>query len=73
MFKLITILFLILLILRALGKYIIAPLRGDDSDDRLKQMQEQMRQMNAKMDQANSRKGRIKRKDGDYIDYEEMR
>jgi hypothetical protein len=72
MFRIITILFLILLILRAFGKYISPLLRGDETDDRLRQMQDQMREMNAKMDKASTRKGRIKR-DGDYIDYEELK
>ncbi len=56
---------------RLLNKYIIPVFRVTSAtNDQLRKMQEQMKEMNKKMDKQPSRK-KVK-KDGDYIEYEEV-
>lgn len=55
-----------------ISRYILPVFRITSvTNDRLRQMQEQMNAMNQKVDD-NTRKKRVK-KDGDYIDYEEVK
>ena len=73
--KLILALFIVMLLLRAVGKY-VRPLLHLTSvtSDHLRKMQQQMDQMNRGQQQAPEAKQRRRvKKDGDYIDYEEVK
>ena len=72
MLRLITILFIIGILFRLVSRYIIPIFRITTlTNDRLRQMQDQMREMDRKVNE-NKPKGNVK-KEGDYIDYEEVR
>lgn len=56
---------------RLLNRYILPVFRiSATTNDRLKEMQKQMKEMNSKLDQQPVKR---KRKDGDYIDYEDLK
>lgn len=56
---------------RLLNRYILPVFRiSATTNDRLKEMQKQMKEMNSKLDQQPIKR---KRKDGDYIDYEDLK
>ncbi len=73
MFKFIITVLIIGFLFRALAKYILPILRmASTADDRMRQMQEQMKEMEKRS--ANANRVRSKgNKEGDYIDYEEVR
>lgn len=71
LFRIITWLFVIGIIYRVLSRFIFPVVRVTSAaNDRLRQMQEQMNEMNRKMNEAPV-KNKVK-KEGDYIDYEEV-
>jgi hypothetical protein len=73
--KFIIILLAVIFLLRFIGKYIIPVFRLTSmTNDRLRQMQDQMREMDRKVAEQQTNNSRPKtRKSGDYIDYEEVR
>jgi hypothetical protein len=76
LFRIITWLFVIGIVYRVVSRFLFPVARiTSATNDRLRQMQEQMNEMNRKMaDQNNQAPAKRKvKKDGDYIDYEEIR
>ncbi len=70
LFRVITWLFVIGIIYRVLSRFVLPIFRiTTATNDRLRQMQDQMRDMNHKVNE-NTAKPQVK-KEGDYIDYEE--
>jgi hypothetical protein len=71
LFRIVTWIFVIGFLYRILSRFIFPVVRiTSNTSDRLRQMQDQLNEMNRKM--ANDNKPKVK-KDGDYIDYEEVR
>jgi hypothetical protein len=69
--KYILIILLFLLLFRWIAGFLLPIFRiTNATSERMRQMQDQMREMDKKMNEANKKKN-IK-KDGDYIDYEEL-
>ena len=75
MFKFIVTLFIIGIILRFLGRYILPIFRiTSAANSQMRQMQEKMKEMEQQMNQApKPAQAKKVKKDGDYIDYEEVR
>ena len=73
LFRVITWLIVIGFVYRFLSRYIFPVVRMTSTNDRLREMQDQMREMERKMEENNARSKRRVKKDGDYIDYEEVR
>ena len=73
-FRIITWMIVIGFIVRIVNKYVRPVFRMTSvTNEHLRKMQEQMNQMNEKMQQPNpAQKKRVKR-EGDYIDYEEVK
>lgn len=62
------------IILRMIGNFFRSFMGNSVTNERLRQMQEQMKDMHNKMnDQARPAASRSAKKEGDYIDYEEIK
>lgn len=73
LFRFITILFVIWILARLLFRYILPIFRITAvANSRIRQMQDQMREMDQKMNNHNAPRT-SGRKEGDYIDYEEIK
>jgi hypothetical protein len=73
MFKLIVFLIVAILIYRILSRMIFPALNiGSATSERLRQMQDQLNEMNRRANEATPQKP-SRKKDGDYIDYEEVK
>ncbi len=71
---------LTILVYSFLKRYVFSIFRSNiNTDDRLRDMQQQLREMNRRMEEqqrnmnAAASKKKVKSKGGDYIDYEEMK
>jgi hypothetical protein len=78
LFRLITFLFIIGIIFRVLFRFILPLFHvTSTASSRIRQMQDQMRDMESKMNQNNNTNSNTPKprgkKDGDYIDYEEVK
>ena len=72
-FRFITLIFVIGILFRLFSRYILPVFRITSvANDRIRQMQDQMKEMDRKVNDNNNRSTRIK-KEGDYIDYEEIK
>ena len=77
LFRFITLIFVIGILFRLFSRYILPVFRITSvANDRIRQMQDQMKEMDRKANENqyenNNRSTRIK-KEGDYIDYEEIK
>jgi hypothetical protein len=74
MFKYIVTLFLIGMFIRFLLRYILPIFRiTSAANGQMKQMQEKMKAMEEKMNPPSPQQARKVKKEGDYIDYEEVK
>lgn len=71
--KFFIILLLIIIILRMIGKMFRPILGFSAANERMRQMQEQMKEMNERMNENTRRSTTTRKKEGDYIDYEEIK
>jgi hypothetical protein len=66
--------FVIGIVYRLLSRYILPIFRFTTvANDRLRQMQDQMKEMYRKVNSNNSTPNKRVKKEGDYIDYEELK
>jgi uncharacterized membrane protein (DUF106 family) len=74
LFRIITWLFVIGIVVRLINRYIAPIFRITTvANDRMRQMQDQMNEMNSRVNQnTNSPRPKVE-KEGDYIDYEEVK
>ena len=71
--KFIITVFLIIILLRFLLKYILPIFRiTSAASSQMRQMQEKMKEMEQKMNQPTPAQAKKVKKEGDYIDYEEV-